>query len=98
MKHSNLSKVDLKGVKQFRRKYKKKKAASKDLRSPLIVVDGGDDVIFNMNMDEGMWKGTRTSEMISDHEGRKLLRWVLRKDFDENAVEIISEQMKEVVF
>lgn len=98
MKHSNLGKVDLGKVKKFRRSYKKKRKEQKDLRSPLIIVDEGDDVIFNMNVDDGMWKGKRTSEMISDHEGRKLLRWVIRKDFEEKAVEIITDQLREVVF
>ena len=98
MKHSNLGKVDLKSVKKQRRRYKKKQEENKDPRSPLIIVDKGSDVIFNMNLDEGLWKGKRTSEMISDHDGRKILRWVLRKDFDESAVEIISDQLKEVSF
>jgi hypothetical protein len=95
MKHNNLGSVDLKKLKK---RVKKNKEKNEDRRSPLIIVDDRSDVIFNMNLDSGVWKGVRTSEMISDHDGRKILRWVLRKDFDEDAQEIIEEQLREVTF
>ena len=95
MKLSNIGQVDIKRVKKVSKNNNEKKL---DRRSPLIICDNGSDVIFNMNFDEGVWKGTKTSEMVSDHDGRKILRWILRKDFDETAVEIISEQMQEVAF
>lgn len=98
MKHSNLGKVDLNRVRKTVKENKRQKKKMKDLRSPLIITDNGNDVIFNMNVDDGLWKGKKTSQMISDHDGRKLLRWVLRKDFDEDACEIINEQLQEVMF
>ena len=95
MKHSNLSKVNIKKVRKI---VKKNKKQSKDRSTPLIIVDEGSDVVFNMNVDEGSWKGVRTSEMISDHDARRLLRWVLRNDFNEEAQEIIENQLREITF
>jgi len=89
---TNIGSVDLRSIKRL----VKNKVQTKDLRSPLIVQDG--DVIFNMNMQEGVWKGCKTSVMASDHEGRNILKWILRKDFDDDAKEIIEGQLGEMCF
>lgn len=74
------------------------KAAAKSARwvPPLEIVDKGTDVVFNLKMNEGIWVGTKTSDMALDHEGRKILRWVLKNDFDEDAKIIIQEQLEAV--
>lgn len=78
-----------KRIKEYKKDYEKFK--------PLIVVDKGEDVIFNFNGEKlGMWKGSRTSVMAKDHEGRSVLRWLVRNDFDEKALEIIQYQLDEV--
>jgi len=83
--------VDLKKV----RKIAKQNRESHDLK-PLRIIDGGDDVEFNLNVNNGLWKGSKPSEMAADHEGRNLLRWILRHDFDEEAKEIIETQLESV--
>lgn len=81
---------------KIKKRMKQHQAVKKD-RAALIVVDDGEDVLFNMGGEKmGMWKGSRTSVMARDHDGRKLLRWMLDKDFDEEALEIIQYQLDEV--
>lgn len=83
--------VDLKKIKKLNKKYKKEANKYK----PLIIKKN--DVIFNMNSANfSIWKGVRTSKMCRDHEGRKILYWLLDKSFNEDALEIIQEQLDEL--
>ena len=72
----------------------------KDSYKSLIVVEGGEDVRFNIGSGRlGAWKGSLTSEMAVDHDGRRVLRWMLDKgNFDKVACDIISEQLDSVWF
>jgi len=83
-------------MKKMRKRIKEHRAERND-RKALIVLDEGEDVLFNMGGERmGVWKGSKTSVMARDHDGRKLLRWMLDKDFDEEALEIIQYQLDEV--
>ena len=80
---------------------KKVKSRVSHLRSmrkipALKIVDDGEDVIFGLELDNGVWKGMKTSEMAVDHDGRKILQWIIRKDFDEDAQEIIADQLQSI--
>lgn len=70
----------------------------KQSRSPLIVVDNGEDVVFNMRGKLSVWTGTRTSEMSLDHDGRQILKWVVKINSQEGkhpeAIEIIRDQLE----
>ena len=91
MKIPKANRVNLKKMKKIR---KKKKYTNS--RKPLIVINKGKDVIYNMNTSDGIWKGTRTSEMALTHDGRNLLKWIVSKDFDKEAVAIIEDQLEVV--
>ncbi|HEC72387.1 MAG: hypothetical protein ACTSW7_01390 [Candidatus Thorarchaeota archaeon] len=85
--------VNMRKLKKRIKEHRKERESFK----PLIVVDDGEDVVFNMGGERmGIWKGSRTSVMARDHEGRHLLRWLLDKDFNEEALEIIQYQLDEV--
>jgi len=76
--------------------YKKNKDMFED-NKPLIITKDGTDVIFNFKGGKlSEWKGTLTSAMAVDHDGRRVLRWLLDKDFNEDALEIIQQQLDEV--
>jgi hypothetical protein len=63
---------------------------------PLKITVDGDDVIFDFNSEKMIeWKGCLTSEMACDHGGRKLLMWLLDKDFNQEALEIIARQLQD---
>lgn len=84
-------KVDMKKIKEIA-----KEQSLNEKKEPLIVIDGSTDVVFNMRSEKmKVWRGTKTSEMASDHEGRGILRWLISKDFDEEALEIIADQLEE---
>lgn len=61
----------------------------------LIPVEGEHDLVFNFNSEKmSVWKGQRTSDMSMDHEGRRLLRWVLDKiELDDEQREILESQL-----
>jgi len=85
--------VNLKKIKRQVNNYKKKNSGGR----ALLIIDNGEDVIFNMGGEKmGVWKGTKTSEMARDHEGRRLLKWMMGKDFGDEALEIIQFQLDEV--
>lgn len=82
--------VNLKKIRKITKHYKKEKNEN----TALSIIDDGDDVVFNIGGSKlGVWKGTRTSVMAKDHDGRKVLRWMLDKDFDSDALEIIQSQL-----
>jgi len=87
-------------MKRMRRRIKRHRKEKEEYGGPLIVVDDGNDVRFNIGSGRlAPWKGALTSEMATDHDGRGILRWIIEKsDFDETAKEIITEQLDSVWF
>ena len=82
----------------FVHKRNRRRFIERNERKGLVVVSDGNDVEFNIgsgNLES--WKGSLTSEMAADHEGRKILRWIIDKnDFDDEAQEIIQQQLESV--
>jgi hypothetical protein len=63
----------------------------------LIVTDDGEDVIWNMGGKTREWDGEKTSDMVRDMDGKRLLAWVCNKDIgDAKARFIIEEQINEM--
>jgi len=64
----------------------------------LIIQRGNHDVVFNLPGEKLKdWRGVKTSEMAMDHEGRRILKWVLTIDVDAKAKKIIEEQVSDSV-
>lgn len=82
--------VDLKKLKKIAEEDKKTV-----YKGPLYLTEDAEDVIFNMGGKMAGWKGTKTSVMATDHDGRQILRWLVKKDFNEDCVEIIQYQLDE---
>jgi hypothetical protein len=62
-------------------------------RGPLFtVVRKGMDVLINRPIG-GHWEGYTFSELRDDYEGRKILGWVTRGDFDRQIVEIAADML-----
>lgn len=76
--------------KQSENKWPKKQSKKK-----LEVINGGEDVLFSMGGKLEDWTGVKTSEMVCDPDGRKILVWVLKLDnIDEQVKAIIEDQLE----
>lgn len=63
---------------------------------PLRIIDtpDGRDVVMQFSSPKlKSWYGYHTSDMVYDHEGRQVLSWLIEKDFNPEAIDIIKEQL-----
>ncbi len=73
-------------------KVKKNQQIENKKRSlPLFsVTDDNLDVFVNRNIQD-KWEGFLFSQLREDYEGRRLLQWVLKGDFDDRVKELAEE-------
>ena len=87
--------VNLKKIKRIKKHHQKQR----DQYKPIIVVDDGEDAIFNMGGKLADWKGTKISRMALDHDGRRILRFVSGLDnIDEDIIMLIEDKLNGVFF
>lgn len=86
--------VNLKKIKLIRKKYRKEHSNRYD---PFIDIED-EDATFNVGGKLECWRGSKISDMVRDHEGRRVLKYVISNfdNIDEDIMEMIQYKLDEV--